>query len=81
MMMTAHQGRSADPRPNEEQENTKESTQKTIYKSVSVPMVTRGPGGDFTQIQATSKRYYLWSEVWCSMSKVAQKKKKQQWAV
>ena len=34
-----------------------------------------------TKIQATTRPDYLWPEIWSSMSKAAQKKEKQQWAI
>ena len=37
-------------------------------------------GERLTRIQATTRPDYSWPEIWCDMSKVAQKKEKQVWA-
>ena len=34
-----------------------------------------------TKIQATTRPDYLWAEIWIGMSKAAQKKEKQEWAI
>ena len=50
-------------------------TQLTVLNG-KPPMGTRGPRARLTNVHATSRPDYLWPEVWSSMSKATQQKKR-----